>query len=308
MTTAPTKMVLPRWNRVPNRDLENLLAGLDADSSLMESARMRERLDALDELDTRLGVFHAEELVSDAKARIHHPAKAIQTRMESANADVYKSIRSEIVRGAPPQALLHWIQASVRRDEAASPSAGFSYDNRDEVVSGILQLREPGDPRPHPHPEMVFYQPTPVRHILHLINASALSKDDVFVDLGSGLGHVVLLVSILAGVRSVGIEVEAAYVASAQECAQSLHLRGVRFIHEDATSADLSSGNVFYLYSPFTGSILASVLDRLRRESRSKPIKICTLGPCACTVAHESWLRSTALPDPGRITVFQSDL
>ena len=67
---------------MPNRDLENLLAGLDADSSLMESARMRERLDALDELDTRLGVFHAEELVSDAKARIHHPAKAIQTRID----------------------------------------------------------------------------------------------------------------------------------------------------------------------------------------------------------------------------------
>src|ERR1700721_731313 len=131
MTTAPTEIVLPRWNRVPNRDLENLLAGLDADSSLMESARIRERLDALDELDTRLRVFHAEELGSDAKARIHHPAKAIQTQMETANAEVYESIRSEIVRGAPPQALLHWIRASVRRDQAASPRAGFGYANRD---------------------------------------------------------------------------------------------------------------------------------------------------------------------------------
>jgi len=65
MTTAPTKMVLPRWNRVPNRDLENLLAGLDADSSLMESARMRERLDALDELKLGLlsGTFEPAALL-----------------------------------------------------------------------------------------------------------------------------------------------------------------------------------------------------------------------------------------------------
>jgi hypothetical protein len=42
---------------------------------------------------------------------------------------------------------------------------------------------------------MVPYQPTPVRHILHLIAAAMVAEDDVFVDLGSGLGHVPLLVS-----------------------------------------------------------------------------------------------------------------
>jgi hypothetical protein len=61
----------------------------------------------------------------------------------------------------------------------------------------------------------------------------------------------------------------------------------------------------FYLYSPFTGSILADVLERLRKESTRRPIKICTLGPCTCTVAQESWLRASALPHPVQITVFQ---
>src|SRR5436190_1323902 len=82
-------------------------------------------------------------------------------------------------------------------------------------------------------------------------------------DLGSGLGHVALLAFMLTGVRSFGIEVEAAYVASAQACAHSLQLYHVRFIHEDARAADLSIGTVFYLYSPFSGSILADVLHRL---------------------------------------------
>jgi hypothetical protein len=118
------------------------------------------------------------------------------------------------------------------------------------------------------------------------------------------LGHVSLLISMLAGVQSLGIEVEAAYVASAQECAQRLRQNRVRFLHGDARAADLSVGTVFYLYSPFTGSILRDVLDRLRRESIIRQIRICTLGSCTSTVAKESWLTPAALPDPNQITVF----
>jgi precorrin-6B methylase 2 len=153
---------------------------------------------------------------------------------------------------------------------------------------------------------MVPYQPTPVRHILNLIAANALSEEDVFVDLGSGLGHVPLLVSMLTGARSLGVEVEAAYVTSAQECAQSLHLSRVHFMAQDARAADLSLGTVFYLYSPFVGSILTEVLNMLRMESTRRRIKICSLGPCTRAVANEAWLKANSLPDTRRITVFDS--
>jgi len=182
----------------------------------------------------------------------------------------------------------------------------LGFESGDELVSGILQLREPREPNLQRSLEMVPYQPTPVRHILHLITASALSEDDVFVDLGSGLGHVPILVSMLTGVRSLGIDVQAAYVASAQECAKSLHLSRVRFLTQDAQAADLSSGTVFYLYSPFTGSILTQVLNMLRMESTGRSIKICSLGPCTRTVANETWLKASTLPDMGRISVFDS--
>jgi Histone methylation protein DOT1 len=303
-TTTIRRILLARGNPLLSQYLQNFPGDLGIDSSLFEPAQVRERLDALDDLDARFGDFQAEEFMGD-EGQIPNHARALHARLEAVNTVVYKSIRSEIVRGAPPQTLLLWIQASAPRVETAP---GLGYDHRDEVVSGVLQLREPSEPRPHPVPEMVFYQPTPVRHILHLIRASALSKSDVFVDLGSGLGHVALLTSMLTGARSFGIEVEAAYVTSAQECAQSLRLSRVRFIREDARAADLSGGTVFYLYSPFTGSILADVLDRLRKESTSRPIKICALGPCTCTLAKESWLKPIALPDPKQITVFQRRL
>ena len=289
-----------------NHDLHAFLCGLEADSSLFQPERLRERLIALDGLDAGFGGFDLEDSTRCADSRIHQRAKALWTRLEAANAALYQSVRSDIVRGGQPGALLQWLQDSATQNESKSPLPGLDFDCRDEMVSGVLQLREPSEPNLQRSPEMVAYQPTPVRHILHLIAATALAEDDVFVDLGSGLGHVPLLVSMLKGVRSVGIEVQAAYVDSAQECARSLRLNRVGFVAADARAADLSSGTVFYLYTPFKGSILADVLSMLRRESMHRSIKICSLGPCTNTVANETWLKTSSKPSAGRIAVFCS--
>jgi 16S rRNA A1518/A1519 N6-dimethyltransferase RsmA/KsgA/DIM1 with predicted DNA glycosylase/AP lyase activity len=153
---------------------------------------------------------------------------------------------------------------------------------------------------------MVFYQPTPARHIFHMIAVTALTASDVLVDLGSGLGHVPLLVSMCTGASSVGIEVEASYVERARQCAQRLNLNRVAFIQQDARAADLSGGTVFYLYTPFTGSTLRCVLNLLRREAATRRIRICTYGPCTSVIAEESWLVATAAPATDRIAVFSS--
>lgn len=283
------------------------LCDLEADSSLFQPERLHERLAALDDLDVGFEGSDSAELTS---SRIYDRVKALRTRLEAANAEIYQSIRSEIIRGGQPRTLLQWLlpwlQSPASQKESESPLPGFGFDTRDELVSGILQLREPSEPNLQRSSEMVPYQPTPVRHILHLITANVLSEDDVLVDLGSGLGHVPLLVSMLTGIRSLGIEVLPDHVASAQECARSLHLNRVWFLSEDARAADLSRGTVFYLYSPFKGSILTDVLNTLRRESTRRPIKICSLGPCTFAVANETWLKASALPDTRRITVFES--
>ena len=289
-----------------DHDLHDFLCGLEADSSLFQPEQLRERLVALDDLDAGFGGFDSEDSTRCTDSRLHQRAKTLRTRLEAANSELYQSVRSDIVRGGQPRALLQWLEDSASQYESKGPLPGMGFDYRDELVSGVLQFREPSEPNLQLSPEMVFYQPTPVRHILHLIAATALSEDDVFVDLGSGLGHVPLLVSMVTGAQSLGIEVQAAYVASARECAQSLHLSRVRFIPQDAREADLSSGTVFYLYSPFKGSILTDVLNALRKESTRRPIKICSLGPCTRTVANETWLKASALPDTGRITVFDS--
>jgi hypothetical protein len=174
------------------------------------------------------------------------------------------------------------------------------------MVSGVLQFIEPDDAELPRSPDMAPYQPTPVRHILDLVAASNLAHDDILIDLGSGLGHVPLLVSILTGIRTLGVERQPSLVAAAKECASRLNLRRVQFVAADARRADLSRGTVFYLYTPFTGLILADVLDRIRIQSVDRPIRICSLGPCTRVVADQGWLTPCAPPDPGEIAVFTS--
>ncbi len=305
------------WCRKRRTDeLRHLVNCLGSDSSLLESNQLRRRLDALDRLDAYFPnspepVAGAEAIATD----LHRRARAICARLEAVNCELYETIRCDIRRGIGPyalrpDALLRSVNVShvdaSRIAELATPPSGIHYDYLDELISGVFQLEEPTGEYVQRDSDMVFYQPTPARHIFHMIALTALTASDVLVDLGSGLGHVPLLVSICTGASSIGIELEAAYVERARQCAQRLNLNRVAFMHQDARASDLSTGTVFYLYTPFTGSILRYVLDRLRCEAATRPIRICAYGPCAPVIADEPWLVATAAPSTDRITVLSS--
>jgi Histone methylation protein DOT1 len=287
-------------------DLHPLLSLLETDAFLFLPGQLRKRLMALDDLDAEFGGFDGEGSTRCTSSCLHKRVHALRIRLEAANNALYRSVRSDIARGGQPASLLRWLADSAGDSEPGGPLPGLGFDYRDELVSGVLQLPEPREPNLQLSPEMVPYQPTPVRHMLHLIAAAMVTEDDFFVDLGSGLGHVPLLVSIITGAQSLGVELQAPYVVSARKCAQSLRLNGVQFIAQDARDADLSRGSVFYLYSPFRGSILAEVLDALRKESKHRPIRVCSLGPCTHRVSDETWLKTSKLSSWDSITVFDS--
>ncbi len=286
---------------IPLADLDKLIAQLEANSSPLEPSRLRECFDALDTLDAVLGDQDASSPTSSTVAAepLRH-AQLLRQRLEAINEELCGAIRAEIQQGSRPTLLTRLL------DENTDPAPGLSFDYLDELLVSILQLEQPDPPPAHPPDGMVFYQPTPARHIFHLLRLVALTASDVFLDLGSGLGHVPLLASICTGARTIGIEREEAYVTLARRCAHQLNLDHASFFQQDAREADLSSGTVFYLYTPFTGSILSHVLHRLQQEGRSRLIRVCTFGPCTESVAKEKWLQSDATPDPDRITLFRS--
>ena len=236
--------------------------------------------------------------------RIYRRAKALYSKLEGTNRRLYESIRSEIQRGALSATLLHWASERGRGEKSTGEVNGEGYDWLDELISGVLQLEMPAAEAGRLNAEMVAYQPTPARHIFDLMRRTALDERDVLVDLGSGLGHVPLTTAIFTGARSIGIEREAGYVDCARRSADALRLSNVTFIEQDARETGLSSGTVFYLYTPFVGSILRGVLELLRKEAASRSIRVCTFGPCTATVAHEQWLTVSGELAPDRIAVF----
>jgi hypothetical protein len=289
--------------------LQSLIGKLEQDFSLDEPDRLRQRIEALDRLDAYL----PEEQLNGhlpsigTQSEVYPRVRALYTKLERANFELYQAIRRDIQRVAGPYSLLQKVANQSNQDEdAIGLSNGEGYDYLDELVTGVLQFEQPAAGLVQLPAEMVFYQPTPARYIFDLIRRTALTERDVLVDLGSGMGHVPLLTAICTGATSIGIELEAAYVDCARQSAQTLKLNNATFIHQDARAADLSRGTVFYLYTPFIGTILRTVLDSLRQEAASRKIRICTFGPCTPIIAEEQWLEALCPVEAHRIAIFCS--
>ncbi len=123
-----------------------------------------------------------------------------------------------------------------------------------------------------------------------MVELAQLSPTDVFFDIGSGLGQVVILVNLISGAVARGIEYEPAYCEYAKIGASQLNLVNVEFINADARAGDYSQGTVFFLYTPFEGKMLEDMLEVLQEESRTRAIKVFTYGPCSPLVARQNWL------------------
>jgi SAM-dependent methyltransferase len=287
--------------------LEKLIEELEADRSLEKLDKFRERIQALDRLDAypldrQFSVLKSES----GEAESYRRARAVHAKLEAANAKLCDAIREEIRLGARPNALLEWTSKSGGIAEAIRLASSESYDYLDELVSGVLRFEKPAAATVQLSAEMVAYQPTPARHIFDVLARMQLTERDVLVDLGCGLGQVALLAAICTSARSIGIELEAAYLNCARQSAADLNLGKATFLQGDVREADLSCGTAFYLYTPFRGRILRAVLDMLRREAESREIRVCTFGPCTPIVAEERWLECVERLEAGRVTVFRA--
>lgn len=230
-STDSESSVVSAWVSQPwIHALQRLVLQLENEPWLAEPNKLRERLEALDRLDAYYPFAPQVAGGSESFGPLPRRVKAIRDRLEAANTDLYEAIRCQIQRGSGAHGLLRWIPPSLAIEDLDESANGMGYDYVDELISGVFQFEEPHDGHIPRDSEMLFYQPTPARHIFRLIGLTALTADDVFVDLGSRMGHVSILVSICTYARSFGIELEGSYVECAQQCARRLNLKQATFI------------------------------------------------------------------------------
>ncbi|MGO8994526.1 MAG: class I SAM-dependent methyltransferase [Polyangiaceae bacterium] len=165
----------------------------------------------------------------------------------------------------------------VRASDLLAWLASVPTQERDAAVEAYLGIAASAVSCSSPGEDMVGYHASGVAPIVRMLLEVPVVADDVFVDLGSGLGKVTKLARILTGATVRGIEIQPALVERARRVSTELRL-DVSYIQADARHADLADGTVFFLYVPFTGSVLRDVLRNLRRVATDHAIVVCSLG------------------------------
>ena len=183
--------------------------------------------------------------------------ESLRSRAREARA----AITSGVLRGA---ALLEVIEA-------------IPFHERDAWLDEVLGIAELPVDRADLPPGAVPYLPSGVEEILALVAEAPVGPDDELVDLGSGLGRAAILVHLLSGARTCGVEIQDHLVRDAQERCAQLALEAVTFVHGNAAALALD-GSIFYLYAPFNGAMLASVVERLAAVARRRAIVVAAVG------------------------------
>jgi SAM-dependent methyltransferase len=123
------------------------------------------------------------------------------------------------------------------------------------------------------------YEPTPVPQAEALLDASPLSPARAtFVDLGAGMGRVVLLAARRPFSGVIGVEISPALVEMARENLAIVIdpqrvARDVKIVGADAASYAFPRGDlVIFLYNPFRAPVLGAVLDNLRTTGEQREV------------------------------------
>lgn len=295
------------------REIELQLEAIEGADTLYEEASFGSRLEALDTIEfsilERVEGLLAADSRADALVSLQQRAETVRSHLEAVDDSLFRRLRAGISSGAlRGTELRRQIEAYAGCGRGKRRQDGGPYDSLDALIGGVLCAEPAPGETAEREPEMVAYQPTPAHISFELVERAGFRKRDIFYDVGSGLGQVVILAHLLSGVTAVGIEFDPAYCDYARQCADDLNLSGIEFIQADARDADYANGTVFFLYTPFEGRMLQQVLERLRGEAKKRTIRVYTYGPCTLAVSHQDWLAPVGqkVHHVDRLAVFES--
>jgi SAM-dependent methyltransferase len=147
--------------------------------------------------------------------------------------------RHEGACGALERAAVPYRQLSGRSAAQARTSASETSMSEFRINAVRAGSRRP----------TVRFEPTPHHAVGAMLQLAQVGPRDVLYDLGSGDGRIAIAAARRCGARAVGLEIDAARVQQATECARTAGLaRRVRFVCQDLFDADLRPATVVTLF------------------------------------------------------------
>ncbi len=116
----------------------------------------------------------------------------------------------------------------------------YFFENPFSISKRFHRLRQ--------DPEVYVYGETPVTTFEKIAEEANIKHSDVVYELGSGRGRIAFWLSTYFQCKTVGIEEIPEFVLKANQVVEKQNIQNLSFICGNFLEADLSPGNVFYLY------------------------------------------------------------
>jgi len=128
-------------------------------------------------------------------------------------------------------------------------------------------------------PNRVDYEPSGWLDLRLILRRGEVTVDDVFLDLGSGKGRVLLQAAAYPFHRIIGVELSAQLMAIARTNVdrrrERLRCREIELIIADVVDYELPDDvTVVYMYNAFGGSVFRAVVDRLVASVDGNPRRL----------------------------------
>jgi SAM-dependent methyltransferase len=221
-------------------------------------------LGALSQLATSHGIadraFAASALALCARAGNRDDILEIQARIRETASREHADVRARMRDGTLDRiALLDELRRTP-------------LELRDHLIEEILDIAYPPIDELSLPPGSMPYVPSGLDEILFAFGRAGLGPKTTLVDLGSGLGKVVLLAAFLTGADAYGIELDPHLVAHAEASALALGLERAHFLQGDIRSAELPDADAYYSF--ITLARPEDVIERLAPVAAERVIRV----------------------------------
>lgn len=162
------------------------------------------------------------------------------------------------------------------------------------TTRGIVDVR---------HPDSGHYATVGYSTVWRILDHLAIEPSDTFVDIGCGKGRILCCAARYPCQRVIGVDLSPDLCAQAR--VNAVRVRGRKspvLVHEGGADAfDYGDATVCYLFSPFGAATLDLVLDKIRRDSDGRSVRLAfqNLNEAQEAVfAEHPWLDRYAYWDP----------